>query len=130
MSIINTSSTANRSPSSCDCFTTTEPSGRLKAALHPSPQLSLKLPIALSPASQHYTLSPARLLMQIKTPPETDPMTPAEVCRSSLDSAADQFDVAGLMDQGHLRDSGLAACRALLDAMDPGAALTADDVDV
>jgi len=45
----------------------------------------------------------------------------AEVCRSSLDSAADQFDVAGLMDQGRLRDSGLAACRALLDAMDPGA---------
>ena len=43
------------------------------------------------------------------------------MCRSSLDSAADQFDVAGLMDQGHLRDSGLAACRALLDAMDPGA---------
>jgi len=43
------------------------------------------------------------------------------VCRSSLDSAADQFDVAGLMDQGRLRDSGLAACRALLDAMDPGA---------
>ena len=48
-------------------------------------------------------------------------MARAEVCRSSLDSAADQFDVAGLMDQGRLRDSGLAACRALLDAMDPGA---------